>query len=330
MAGGWLVAPSATADVGPTVWLCRPGQAADPCGGGVDAPVDCFYVYPTVSLQPTANSDLTIGPEQRAVAADQAAPFDSRCNVWAPIYRQSTLLGPAGSPGVRRATAFDVAYDDVQGAWDDYLAHHNHGRGVVLIGHSQGAIMLRTLIRTRIEARPQQRLLLSAIIPGANVLVRRGALSGGDFTSIPACTDSAQTACVIAYSTFATAPPPNTRFGVAPTAPNTTGTRDGLPYGPSYEVLCTDPAALASGADSGLHSIIAGRTVTGYRGHCTTAGPRVLMIDGGGRGVPPATALPALPDPSWGLHNLDMNIAQQDLLDLVATQTRSWLDRNGR
>ena len=327
MAGGWFATPPATADATPTVWLCRPGQADDPCGGGTDAPVDCFYVYPTVSLQRTANADLTVGPEERAVAADQVAPFDGRCNIWAPMYRQGTLLGPAGPPRTPRVAASDVAYDDVQAAWEEYLAHENHGRGVVLIGHSQGAIMLRILIRKRIDATPQQRLLLSAILPGANVRVRPGALTGGDFSSIPACTDNAQTGCVIAYSTYAAMPPPDTRFGMTPTEPNTTGTRDGLPYGPGYEVLCTDPAALGSGTDSGLHAMIAGLVVTGYRGHCTTAGPRVLMIEGSGNGLPPATALPALPNPSWGLHNFDMNIAQQDLLDLVTTQTRSWLYR---
>lgn len=326
LAGSWFAVSPATADATPTVWLCRPGQSGDPCGGGTDAPVDCFYLYPTVSLERTVDADLTIGPEERAVAADQAAPFDGRCNIWAPMYRQRTLLGRTGLPRAQRAAATDIAYDDVQRAWDDYLAHYNHERGVVLIGHSQGAIMLRILIRKRIEATDQQRLLLSAILPGANVLVRPGALSGGDFTSIPACTDSAQTGCVIAYSTFATAPPPDTRFGVPPTEPNTTGTRDGLPYGPGYEVLCTDPAALGSGTDSGLHAIVAGRVVTGYRGHCTTAGPRVLMIEGGG-GILPATALPTLPDSTWGLHNLDINIVQQDLLDLVSAQTRSWLDR---
>ncbi|WP_157121131.1 DUF3089 domain-containing protein [Nocardia miyunensis] len=326
VAGGWFGVPPATADATPTVWLCRPGQAGDPCGGGSGAPVDCFYVYPTVSLERTTNADLTIGPEERAVAADQVAPFDGRCDVWAPMYRQRTLLGPTGLPAPG-AAASDIAYADVQDAWDDYLAHDNHGRGVVLIGHSQGAVMLRTLIRKRIEATPQQRLLLSAIIPGADVLVRSGAPNGGDFNSIPACTDSAQIGCVVAYSTYATAPPPDARFGVTPTEPDTIGPRDGRPYGPGYEVLCTDPAALGSGTDNGLHSIVAGRVVTGYRGHCTTAGPRVLMIEGGGNGVPPATVLPALPDSRWGLHNLDMNIPQQDLIDLVAAQTRSWLDR---
>src|ERR1700759_3005876 len=64
-------------------WLCRPGQK-DACavdmtttGGAANgkltretwaadpkAPVDCFYVYPTVSNDPTPNSDMNPGPEE--------------------------------------------------------------------------------------------------------------------------------------------------------------------------------------------------------------------------------------------------------------------------
>ncbi|MFF0493716.1 DUF3089 domain-containing protein [Nocardia sp. NPDC004068] len=322
--------PTAAADDDPgTIWLCRPGQAENPCGTTTDAPVDCFYVYPTVSLQPTANADRTPGPEQRTVARQQAAPFDGRCNVWAPMYRQGTLLGLFASPGAKRSPALDLAYEDVDRAWTDYLAHHNHGRGVVFLGHSQGSVMLRTLLRTRIDGTPDQRLLVSAILPGANVLVRRGTGIGGDFDAIPACTRTGEIGCVIAYSTFAATPPPKTRFGLAPTEPNTSGTRGGFPYGPDYDVLCTDPAALATGADTGLHGVLTGRPVDAYRGHCTTSAPHVLMIEGGGDGVPPATALPTIPDATWGLHLLDIDIAQRDLLDLVSAQTATWLDGQG-
>ncbi len=31
---------------------------------------------------------------------------------------------------------------DVKAAWNDYLARDNKGRGVVLIGHSQGSLIL--------------------------------------------------------------------------------------------------------------------------------------------------------------------------------------------
>ena len=51
-----------------------------------------------------------------------------------------------------------IGYDDVVDAWNYYLAHENHGRGVVLVGHSQGSGVLTGLIaRTRSTAsRPRR------------------------------------------------------------------------------------------------------------------------------------------------------------------------------
>ncbi|MGX1811406.1 DUF3089 domain-containing protein [Nocardia sp. NPDC055321] len=312
-----------------TVWLCRPGQAEDPCGGRSDAPVDCFYVYPTISTQAGDNADLTPGPEQRFIARQQAEPFGAACNVWAPVYRQSTLRGLQNSPGPARSAALDVAYDSLESAWQDYLAHHNNGRGVVLIGHSQGSTMLRALIRNRIDGQPAQRQLISAIVPGSNVLVRRGELVGGDFYSVPGCTAPAQIGCVIAYSAFAVTPPPGTRYGFAPTEAGTSGTRGRFVFGPEYEVLCTDPGPLTGRSDRTLRSSVGGLQVRAYTGSCTTGdGPHVLMIDGGGpgTGAPAATALPVVPDPTWGLHLWDVNLAQPDLVDIVAAQARTYLD----
>ena len=61
----------------------------------------------------------------------QAAQFERVCRVYAPMYRQVTSAH--GTEGR------ELAYHDVRAAWRDYLAHDNDGRGVVLIGHSQGA-----------------------------------------------------------------------------------------------------------------------------------------------------------------------------------------------
>ncbi|MFE6858824.1 DUF3089 domain-containing protein [Nocardia sp. NPDC057668] len=326
---GAVPAPAARADAPETVWLCRPGQAGDPCGGRADAPVDCFYVYPTISAQLTDNADLTPGPEQRFIAQQQAAPFGAACNVWAPVYRQSTLRGLQNSPGPARSAALDIAYDSLESAWQDYLAHHNNGRGVVLIGHSQGSTMLRALIRNRIDGQPAQRQLVAAIVPGSNVLVRRGALTGGDFDSVPGCTEPGQFGCVIAYSAFAETPPPGTRYGVVPTEVGTSGTRGRFVFGPDYEVLCTDPSALTGRSDRTLRSAVAGREVRAYTASCATGdGPHVLMIGGGGpgTGAPAATALPTVPNPTWGLHLWDVNLAQPDLVDIVAAQTRAYLN----
>ena len=94
-----------------TVWLCRPGLAGNPCLAGLSTtvverggathvvpaspaknpPVDCFYVYPTVSNQPTVNANLRIGLQETAVAVTQASRFSQVCRIFAPVYRQITL-----------------------------------------------------------------------------------------------------------------------------------------------------------------------------------------------------------------------------------------------
>ncbi|MFE3293412.1 DUF3089 domain-containing protein [Rhodococcus sp. NPDC059234] len=316
-----VAAPPVSADPAATTWLCRPGQVDDPCGGRSGAPIDCFYVYPTASLQQTANANFDASPELRAVARAQAEPFGANCNVWAPVYRQSTLRELFTGTDSERSAALDLAYDDVERAWDDYLAHHNGGRGVVLIGHSQGSRMLRMLIHNRIDGKATQSQLVSALLIGGNVLVRKGQSAGGDFTSVPACTEPAQTGCVVAYSSYSTTPPADTRFGLAPQSPGAAGTRADLPYGPDYEVLCTNPGSLRENADAPIHGIVAGREVDRFHARCTGGdGPHVLMVDG-----PGAALLPALPTANWGLHLLDVNIAQRDLVDLVGAQRATYL-----
>ena len=137
----------------PASWLCRPGRAdvcaepltstvVAPSTGGLTrrtyapdpaVPIDCFYVYPTVSQQTTGNADLTAGPEEQHVAAQQFARFAGKCRPFAPLYRQTTV--PAMRGGAKGDP--ELAYADVLAAWRAYLAQDNHGRGVVLISRSR-------------------------------------------------------------------------------------------------------------------------------------------------------------------------------------------------
>ncbi|RYD81651.1 MAG: DUF3089 domain-containing protein, partial [Sphingomonadales bacterium] len=187
-------------------WLCRPGRQ-DACAQDLtttviaadgtrtiekfvaakDAKFDCFYVYPTVSNDTTPNSDLMPGPEELRVIQFQAARFGAKCRVFAPMYRQVTLtalrtLMAGGTPAVDR----EMAYRDVEAAWNDYLANDNKGRGVVLIGHSQGSGVLTQLIGRAIEGKPVQKQLISAMLIGSNVPVLEGK-DIGVFKTVPMC-----------------------------------------------------------------------------------------------------------------------------------------------
>ena len=118
--------------------------------------VDCFYVYPTVSDQSTINANLAIGLRQAEIAIAQASRFSQVCRVYAPVYRQITLSALNHPARITLADAL-IAYNSVLAAFRDYLAHYNHGRGIVFIGHSQGASILIKLLKDQVDAKPAMR-----------------------------------------------------------------------------------------------------------------------------------------------------------------------------
>ncbi len=239
----------------PANWLCRPGRA-DPCtqdetatvvradgsesvenwAADPNAPIDCFYVYPTVSTEPTPNSDMIPGPGETRVVQGQVERFASKCRVYAPMYRQVTLAAlTAFMTGRPVAADRMLAYDDVRDAWNEYLAHDNHGRGVVLIGHSQGSLVLTALIQNEIEGKPVEKQIVSAILAGTSLQVPTGKDVGGDFKHMPLCRSTTQTGCAITFASFRAAvpPPSDSRFGK--------GHADGM------MAACVNPASLSGG-----------------------------------------------------------------------------------
>jgi hypothetical protein len=348
-------------------WLCRPGAAKNACDVDLsttivaadgklsresfnadgNAPIDCFYVYPTISTDQTEHSDMNPDPAELNVIRQQFARFGSVCRQYAPMYRQVTLIGlrkvlAAGNvSGLQQG----VGYDDVRDAWRYYLEHDNKGRGYVLVGHSQGSYVLMELIRQEIEGKPAEARMVSALLLGATLPVAKGKDTGGVFKSIPLCHTASQTHCVINYSTFrSTLPPPsNTLFGRVPDA--------------NQAAACVNPAALAGG-NGELHAYLdaTGRTITSapaikpwiasgasintpwvsvpglLTAKCSTnenatflevtvhgdpADPRVDDITGD---IGSATQ----PLANWGLHLIDVNLAMGNLVDIVRQEAKAF------
>ena len=352
----------------PTVWMCAPELADNPCEGGLDATVlapdgtttvepftpaedpkvDCFYVYPTVTQAEGANAPLEVNPSAVLTARTQAARFASVCRLYAPVYRQLTL-GALRDPSIITPEALELPGEDVRSAWHDYLANHNNGRGVILIGHSQGAAQLISLIRDEIDDNPaQRRLLVAAYLLGGNVQVRQGEDAGGDFANVPACRSSDQTGCVVAYSAFsASSPPPeNSLFGRANSGPRLL--QPGQQPAEGQEVLCVNPAALAGGA-APLRPYLATKSLargegsssllsstldypTGFvtaenllSGECRNSGGASWLEIGTTAGAGDSRQLPLQElSPEWGLHLVDVNVALGDLVALAEQQARAW------
>ena len=111
--------------------------------------IDCFYVYPTVSGQKTGNANLDVDPEQRSIVLQQVARYSQYCDVYVPMYRQITIVGIGdGTPTTKPDPG--LALSDLENALSAYLNKYNRGRGFVLIGHSQGADMLRLLMADKL------------------------------------------------------------------------------------------------------------------------------------------------------------------------------------
>ena len=350
-----------------TVWLCKPGASPDPCRGSLETTVidsggrshvehprnakrpriDCFYVYPTVSDDQTTNSDLSIDPEESAIALYQASRFSQRCRVFAPMYRQLTLQAISGAVPPE---AVATAYGDVRRAWTEYMRRYNHGRGVVLIGHSQGSGMLEQLIRRKVDRfRSARRRLVSAILLGGNVTVARGRNLGGTFRRVPACRSPRRNGCVIAFSTFNQTPPDGAVFG----RPGAVSDFFGQSGRTDLQVLCTNPAALRGGSAAlrtlaptspfpgtiglGVSLLYNGSPPTAptpwvepqdhYAGGCVESnGANVLIISP----IAGARQLTPVPDAGWGLHLADMNIALGNLVGVVRAETKAFLKRRAR
>jgi len=350
-------------------WLCWTGKPGDACavdltatvikGDGSEsvepfkanpkAAIDCFYVYPTVSNDPGVLSDMNPGPEELGVVKAQLARFGSKCRIFAPLYRQFTLTAlrarQAGKPLPPGPPAGTTAYDDVKDAWDYYLAHENGGRGVVLIGHSQGSGVLTQLISKEIDGKPVQGKIISAILMGTRLPVDRGK-DTGLFKSMPLCHSASQTGCVIAYASFRdTIPPPaNSLFGKVPSE--------------GQMAACVNPAALGGGKGE-LHAYLSnGAQITNsgvakiewVKGKANPPTPFVSVpgllsaqcVDKNGFSylevhVAGNPADPRLDDiagdiiangqvnAAWGLHLIDAQLAMGNLVDIVGEESKAYL-----
>jgi Protein of unknown function (DUF3089) len=357
-------------------WLCLPGRQ-DACTIPLDTAVvaangsvqiekykpaakpsiDCFYVYPTVSLDQFSVSDLVAGVEERAVVERQFARLGAVCRTFAPMYRQITLpqlramQNTGEAPPQRGSRAQGGA--DVDDAWDHYLRNHNQGRGVVLIGHSQGAGQISRLVRTKIEGTPVQQQVVGVYILGGSVTVPKGKDTGGTFRTVKPCTSKDQIGCVVTYGSFRETLPPN------PTG-QAVGAGPGAKASGENQGICVNPAALLAGKSSGPATADSYWAVEPPISATTKAPPRwsqkeviyepfaktpglvtTECVDKHDRtylevkinaiaGDPRADDVygdvmtASGPSQAWGLHNLDVPLHMGDIVKLVEHQATAY------
>ena len=325
------------------LWLCRPDLPGDACHRDLTATelladgtrkvtphvplanpdVDCFYVYPTVDMHLRAgnHTDLVDIEDMQRTAMVQIARFSEVCAVYAPLYRQVSIGTYLDRDESEKNHFFEVAASDVEAAFQHYLTHYNHGRRMVIVGHSQGAQMITTLLQKTFDRDEELRKRLVVALPiGFYADVPEGSNIGSTFTHIPVCSRDDETGCVIAFRTLAAGDSPDARYWQVT---------------PGHRTICQDPAGQGDSARKRSRAYFPTSRAHGVKDVTT---PFVLLRDlysarcvkdPGGRDHLDITEerLPGDQRPSvvdfshhkgtLGLHIFDMQFSQGDLIDLI-------------
>jgi len=193
----------------PAAWLSRPGLPQDPARWApkgfapTEQPsVEVFYVAPTTYLRrerwnaplddPQANYYL------RLFAQSQASAFNGVGAIWAPRYRQATF-GAFLTNAADAQRALDFAYRDVAAAFDVFLAAIPADRPIVLVGHSQGALLLTRLLSERVAGQPLARRIIAAYVVGWPI----STVTDLPTLGLPGCTKADESGCIVAWQSFA-------------------------------------------------------------------------------------------------------------------------------
>jgi hypothetical protein len=190
-------------------WAALPDRADDadvvPSANVQDrqasAEVDVFFVHPTTFFGTGSwNQSLDDGPTNQLtdkfVLRSQASVFNSCCKVYAPRYRQATIYSFMDKSGSGTA-ALQLAYADVERAFDYFIEHYNQGRPFILASHSQGSVHVRTLLEKRITGTALRERLVAAYPIGFGIDREALAKSVPD---VPVCASAEQLGCLVTWN----------------------------------------------------------------------------------------------------------------------------------
>ena len=205
-------APPPTAD-GPdyalaSSWIARPGNADSPAAwvpdGGVttrsESPAATFYIHPTTYLERDRwNAALDPGGDAgyraRLFVQSQASAFNGVSEIWAPRYRQAAF-GAFLLKSEDATKALELAYRDVLGAFEVFLAAQPAATPIIVAGHSQGALHVSRLLIDRRDALKGR--LVAAYVVGWPLSVSADLPA----TGLAPCTAPDQAGCVLSWQSF--------------------------------------------------------------------------------------------------------------------------------
>lgn len=163
--------------------------------------IDVFYVYPTLIVSKKdkrwnvpIDDSIQRNNILNSAVRFQASAWANAGNLYIPYYRQAHVRAYSNLENGGK-TALLLAYSDVKAAFEYYLKYYNHGRGIILAGHSQGSTHLGKLLHDFFDGKPLQNQLVAAYIPGIG-------FDKNQFGTIPFMVHPEQTGGFVAWNTF--------------------------------------------------------------------------------------------------------------------------------
>ncbi|SFF75400.1 Protein of unknown function [Novosphingobium sp. CF614] len=313
----WIARPGMKPLDDPARWL-PPGIRQAPGRLGAEA----FFIHPTSYIEKGDwNADLGDATSRERAALfvkAMASPFNASEAIWAPRYRQAAI-GAFLTDKPEAERAIDLAYRDVLAAFDVFIRDVPRDRPIVLAGHSQGAFLLRRLLRDRVAGTPLAGRVIAAYVIGWPVSIDHDLPRMG----LPACARAGDSGCVLSWLTVAD--PADTAM-----LTRAYGRRkglDGKPVGGSA-FLCTNPLTGQQGGSADA-SQNAGTLVPDFRSgtgelveHMVPAAcapDHFLHI-----GPPPKLDLDAYVLPGNNYHVYDMTLFWSNLRSDYERRAAAW------
>jgi hypothetical protein len=200
-------------------WAALP-QMTDPADlipDGIDATdiqgnaaADVFFIHPTGYLSSATwtsplNPDSAAEENTKWMMANQASTFNGCCNVYAPRYREGSIILYFGD-AARREAILKFAYADVERAFDYFIENYSDGRPFIIASHSQGTHHARRLLKSRIDGTPLYARMVAAYTIGS-VNIHYSSAYFASLNQIKPCESASGTGCVVHWDTFADGSP---------------------------------------------------------------------------------------------------------------------------
>jgi Protein of unknown function (DUF3089) len=203
----------------PTMWIARPAAGGTsiaewtPSNYATLAPEEAavpaksaavFFIHPTSFLDRRSWNapldDKTANDRSALFVKAMASPFAAAGQVWAPRYRQAAIGAFLAEDTATAGKAFDLAYDDVMTAFDQFLIDAGPNRRIILAGHSQGAMHLGRLLKERVAGDAKlKRRIVAVYAVGWPISIDHDLPSLG----LPPCTAADENGCILSWQSYA-------------------------------------------------------------------------------------------------------------------------------